>query len=313
MQNSCPSCGKGSEFIAYGVVAPWILILWGRELKEPIRTTLEYCNSCKLKFFSYRYNSKEASDLYQDYRNEIWFHIRHSFEPWYGRGTNNAYIGPDAHDKIAVRRKFTEDLLLNSGIDIHNLGDYLDFGGDSGQFFPEGVKGRKILFDLQSPQLDGIETISSLSELQSKVKTVSNCYVLEHVSDINLNLREMGGCLEDEGYILIELPFDDFRTHSFHKTDSYLWYLDFIFAHKFLFIVMDFFSGLYRQFFNKIPLFGVIKQSEHINYFTPQALIKCVENNGFKVVYNTTPERKNYVGLIKQGRFGLVAQMNRTA
>lgn len=310
MPANCPSCGNGSEFIGYGVIAPWILVLWGKELNAPIRTTLENCNSCNLKFFSYRYNSKEAIGLYRDYRNEIWYHIRHSFEPWYGRGTNNAYIGEDSHDKIAVRRKFTEDLLLHSGIDIHNLGDYLDFGGDSGQFFPKGVTGRKVLFDLQSPQIDGVETISSLNELKSKVKIVSNCYVLEHVSNINLNLREMGECLEKDGYLLIELPFDSFRTHSFHKTDLYRRYLDRIFAHKFLFITMDFFSGLYRQFFNKIPLFGIIKQSEHINYFTPQALIMSVEKSGFTVVYNTIPERKNYVGLIKQGRFGLVARMN---
>jgi len=225
-------------------------------------------------------------------------------------GTNDAYIGPEANKKIAYRKVFTESILSGAGLDLDNLGDYLDFGGDSGQFFPKGVSGRRILFDLRSAQIQNVETISNLSELVDKVDIVSNCYVLEHVSDINENLKEMRNCLRERGHLLIELPFDGFRVSRFHRSSIYRKYLSLIYRVKPLFISIDFFTGLYRQFFNRIPFFGIVKQSEHINYFTPIGLINLVENQGFFVKFATDPERRNFVGLIKQGRFGIICSLN---
>jgi hypothetical protein len=67
-------------------------------------------------------------------------------------------------------------------------------------------------------------------------------------------------------------------------------------------------TGVYRQFFNKIPFFGVVKQSEHINYFDDLAIVKLIQDHNFEILYSSKPQRKSFVGIIKQGRFGIVAQ-----
>ena len=56
----------------------------------------------------------------------------------------------DNHKNIAERMEFTSDLINAAGIEISQINSFLDFGGDSGQFFPFDFKGEKFLFDIQS-------------------------------------------------------------------------------------------------------------------------------------------------------------------
>ena len=191
MKAPCPICKSNSDFIAYGVVAPWISILLNGTERRLISTSLHKCASCSINFFSYRYTKKELESIYKDYRTDDWYKLRHSWEPWYREGTNNAYSGGKSEKNLDERKKWTESLLKSSGLNTENLGDYLDFGGDAGQFFPDGVQGRRILFDLQQQQVDGIETISDPKELTSLVSVVSSCYVLEHTPDILEGIQEM--------------------------------------------------------------------------------------------------------------------------
>jgi SAM-dependent methyltransferase len=303
----CPICIARSEFISHAVVAPWISALLTPAKPKMIESQLYKCHSCQISFFSYRYSRSELELLYQNYRASAWFALRHSWEPWYRKSTNNAYSDNNSEKNLIERENYTEELLSMSGLDIENLGDYLDFGGDAGQFFPNGVRGRRILFDLQQRQISGVEVITNPSEIQGLVSIVSSCYVLEHTPEVNDSIREMKSCLKDNGHLLIELPYDIFNVSRFCKTDLYKRYLSFIYKFKTLFILSDFVSGIFRQFFNSIPPFGVVKQSEHINYFKLKSLTKLLEDHGFEIKSEKAPIRKSFVGLIKQGKFGVVA------
>ena len=138
----CPICTGPTKFLCFGVVAPWILVLWGRDPKKPFKTHLRYCVCCMLTFFSYRYSKQEVELIYQNYREAIWFKNRNKFEPWYRKSTNNAFA--DNHKNIAERMEFTSGLITAAGIEISQINSFLDFGGDSGQFFPLNFKGEKI-------------------------------------------------------------------------------------------------------------------------------------------------------------------------
>ncbi len=306
MLTKCPICTVQSEFISHAVVAPWISALLTPAQPKMIETQLHKCNSCRINFFGYRYSSLELELIYRNYRSPSWFELRHSWEPWYRKSTNNAYSDHNSEKNLNERKSYTQDLLSMSGLDIKNLGDYLDFGGDAGQFFPDGVRGRRILFDLQQRQISGVEVITNPKEIQGLVSIVSSCYVLEHAPEINDSVSEMYSCLEDNGHLLIELPYDIFKVSRFHKTNLYKKYLVFVNKFKTLFILCDFVSGLYRQFFNRIPALGVVKQSEHINYFKPESIVTLLENHGFEIKAVKAPIRKSFVGLIKQGKFGFV-------
>jgi len=307
MSANCPICTVRSEFISHATVAPWISVLLNPTQPRMIETNLNKCHFCRINFFSYRYSKLELEQIYRNYRSSSWFELRHSWEPWYRKSTNNAYSDYKSEKNLIQRKNYTEGLLSMAGLDVKNLGDYLDFGGDAGQFFPDGVKGRRILFDLQQRQISGVEVITNPKEIQRLVSIVSSCYVLEHTPDIDYSISEMSSCLEDNGHLLIELPYDIFKVSRFHKTSLYKRYLGFVYKYKILFIFCDFISGIFRQFFNRIPAFGVVKQSEHINYFVPESLITLLQDHGFQIKSTKSPKRKSFVGLIKQGRFGVVA------
>ena len=131
------------------------------------------------------------------------------------------------------------------------------------------------------------------------------------MSDIHIGILELKKCLKTNGYLLVELPYDKFRVSRFHKTSLYESYLSIVYRSLILFKFLDFLTGVWRQFFNKIPFFGIVKQSEHINYFDDLALVKLIQNHKLEVLYVSKPQRKSFVGIIKQGRFGVVARKTR--
>lgn len=305
----CPICTGPTKFLSFGVVAPWILVLWGSDPKKPFKTHLRHCVRCMLTFFSHRYSKQEVELIYQSYRESNWFKNRNSFEPWYRKSTNNAFM--DHHKNIAERMEFTSNLITAAGIEISQINSFLDFGGDSGQFFPLDFKGEKFLFDIQTHAkntTDGINRINSLDGLESSIDMVSNCYVLEHMSDINIGILELKKCLKTNGYLLMELPYDKFKVSRFHKTSLYESYLSIVYRSLILFKFLDFLTGIWRQFFNKIPFFGIVKQSEHINYFDNLAAVQLIQNHKLEIIHVSKPQRKSFVGIIKQGRFGVVAR-----
>ena len=92
-----------------------------------------------------------------------------------------------------------------------------------------------------------------------------------------------------------------------HNSLRYRRYLQLLSRHRGLFIPMDFVTGVWRQYRHAIPRLGIVKQSEHINYFSPDALRDLLVRTGFSVVAERTDPRAQ-VGGLRIGRYGAAAR-----
>jgi hypothetical protein len=79
---------------------------------------------------------------------------------------------------------------------------------------------------------------------------------------------------------------------------------------KVLFIFLDFTSGLIRNFLGFIPWFGIIKQSEHVNYLTPKSLENLIVNLDIKINWISGVDTGTSQGRMRLGRLSLVARKN---
>jgi SAM-dependent methyltransferase len=300
---NCPACNRPTTLLAHGVVAPWIVELCS--IRDG-STTLQQCLECGLSFFSYRYSEQELTDLYSNYRSVDFYRLRHSWEPWYNESVNEAFSEQRANDRqIEDRRNYTRSRLEEAGVPLSELTGCLDFGGDHGQFIPSGVGGNLYVVEKGSDSKNaarGVTFLDSIDLVPEDVDLVLNCYVLEHLSVIHDVVDQMKMRLRDGGYVHFEVPLDKFAVSSLHRTNAYRLYLRFLSRHKRLFVAVDFYTGVYRHFFRRIPWLGIVKQSEHINYFEPLSLQKFMEGHGVQILSMSDPDLKYKVGAVRQGR-----------
>jgi SAM-dependent methyltransferase len=300
----CPICGTEAQAIAHGLVAPFISTLSSLPLGE--QTTLRVCHSCDLVFFDSRYGDEELASLYGDYRGSQYLALRHRWEPWYSRNVNDA-CAPDA-DLVSERHAFMMRILDDANMN-HQLACVVDFGGDEGQFFPRIPIERRVVCDLSKRELPaGIEHIATMSELGDvKPDLVIVAHVLEHLPDPAGPLREIRRAIGDEGIIYVEVPLDRFRVSPFHASVRYQRYLQRLVRHRLPFVGSDFVSGLSRHLRSSVPMFGVIKQSEHINYFSERSLKAVLAASGFiEVSQSSNPNLR--VGGLRIGCYGVAAR-----
>ena len=301
---ACPICGEAASAVAHGVIAPFISTLSG--LPIGAETTLRSCTTCDLAFFDSRYGDQELASLYGHYRDDEYKRIRHHWEPWYSRNVNDAFS--TGNDVVEERLSF-----MMRSLDAAHMKPKLecavDFGGDEGQFFPQVPTGRRIVCDVSNRELpSGVEHVSSLHELGDvKPDLVIVAHVLEHMPDPLGPLREIRQAISNDGIIYVEIPLDRFRVHRFHSNARYRSYLQTLVRHRFPFVGSDFVSGLSRQFRSSIPRFGVIKQSEHINYFSGRSLEAVLDKAGFTIVAQHVDENAKAGGL-RMGCHGVAAK-----
>jgi SAM-dependent methyltransferase len=305
----CPICGKDAPALAHGVIAPFISTL--SSLPLGYQTELRRCQTCDLTFFDARYGVQELSSLYGNYRGDQYRTTRQRWEPWYSRNVNDA-CSIDA-DLVSERRLFMMEV-LNAAQMSSELGCVVDFGGDEGQFFPDLPTRRRIVCDVSNRDLPaGIEHVSTLGELDNdKPELVIVAHVLEHLPDPLQPLREIRRAIADDGILYVEVPLDLFRMSGFHATIRYQRYLQRLIRHRFPFVTLDFLSGLSRQFRSSIPRLGVIKQSEHINYFSARSLRAALTASGFAVVAERS-DRQAKVGGLRIGCYGVAARPSNEA
>jgi hypothetical protein len=184
----------------------------------------------------------------------------------------------------------------------------IDFGGDYGQFFPENSIGPKVLIDISEKPVTGVSVYKSLGEYPEHVDLIMNCNVIEHMTEIKTIVNEMTSKLTPKGFVYIELPLDRFRVKKFHATRFYLKYLEFLAGRRRLFTLMDFMSGVFRQFLGYIPIFGIVKQSEHINFFSANSTAKLIGLSQSTVVSMSQPDFGYKVGHIRQGRLNIICR-----
>lgn len=303
----CPLCSQSAKTISYGVVAPWIGNLINDE--KVTQTKLMYCQACNFKFFSYRYSSAEMLKIYSGYRGESYFRQRHKYEPWYTRHINDFF---KVEKNILQRKERIYRNLEDNNVSIDSLKTILDYGGDEGQFFPDHLdKTSKFLLDVSSVGTnDEFTRITSVKDLPKKIDLVMCCMVLEHVENpLNL-LSELKSSLNVKGAtIYVEVPNDTFTVSRFHSTAFYKSYVNFLYKHYFLFVILDFLSGFYRNYTKRIPFFGIVKQSEHINYFSKMSLGQAFLQIGINVEVKEV--KTSSVGGLNLGSICAIARVNK--
>lgn len=296
----CIICDREVSLSSYGVVAPFI-----SELTESPAdlVTLQHCAVCQFSFFSHRYSDTELAAIYGRYRGSDYLRVRKRWEPWYGSSVNNAY--ETGSKEVDSRRAFMERLIAQATDRQFRVA--VDFGGDEGQFFPDSAVDRKIVIDLSDkPLLDGVELYEDLPSIGASPDLVMICHVLEHLNDPVSLLRQVHQVIDAQGVLYVEVPMDMPRLHPWHAREAYQRYLVRMGKTRWPLVASDFVSGASRQAGLRIPRLGVVKQSEHINYFTEHSLNALLTKAGFNVLAFVA-EPKASVGGLRLGKLGMVA------
>jgi SAM-dependent methyltransferase len=216
---------------------------------------------------------------------------------------NDAY--KTGSKEVDSRRAFMEDLIAQASGDQFRVA--VDFGGDEGQFFPNSAVGRKIVIDVSAkPLLKGVELHEDFESIGVSPDLVMICHVLEHLNDPVALLRKVRQVIDPEGVLYLEVPMDMPRLHKWHARDLYRRYLVRVGKTRWPLVVSDFVSGVSRQIGLRIPRLGVVKQSEHINYFTDRSLQAILTRAGFSVVAFVAEPKAQVAGL-RLGKLGMVA------
>jgi SAM-dependent methyltransferase len=301
---SCVACGGTTEVAGHGVIAPFIASLIHIPVGQP--SELRRCLECDLGYFDYRYDESEMSLLYGGYRGPEYSSVRHHWEPWYSAKVNDANAA--GNEAVRDRLEFMTGILRRAGVP-DELDYAVDFGGDEGQFFPDIPIKHKLVCDVSDRAVaPDVERIAELSVLADKtVDLVIVAHVLEHLSDPRAPLAEIREIIGDEGILYVEVPLDRARLRAFHASDRYRSYLHWVSARRIPFILMDFLTGIWRQFERRLPPFGVIKQSEHINYFDAASVRSLLRASGFRIIAERhDPGAK--AGGLRIGRYGVAAR-----
>ena len=306
MNEPCPICSKPGRFLAHGVIAPWISVLTNSKVSL---TKYVYCGGCDLKYFSHRFSNDEVKKLYSSYRTGQYLVNRKSWEFWYGAQENDAYNPKTNAFSVETRRKLTDTNFFEAGIS-RTFMTCVDFGGDLGQFFPDFATGKKYLIDVSAPftKNDRFEIVSDIKQIKEPIDLILNCGVMEHLSDLKVSIKSLSDSLVKGGVMYIEVPLDDFKISRFHRTDLYSKYLLVLLKKKRIFIAVDFISGIIRLYTRRIPFFGIVKQSEHINYFNSKSL-HALCSTVSKEVWLSAENRKFKQGKLRMGHLAAIVTM----
>ena len=294
---ACPACGAEAHQGWPSVVAPFLVERALRE-RPPIGHVYQ-CGCCGLRFSNIRLNEDEVTHLYQAYRGEEYFQCRHRHEPWYSRRMNGD-LGGDSKE-IQHRQECLETLLQESSV-LDRIQTVLDYGGDRGQFIPAGLLARKWVFEISGVEpIQGVELITDFVQLANKsFDLVMLCHVLEHVMEPRTFLHEVMTHVTSAGFLYIEIPLERPHINSVSKNMTITWY-QWLDHHPFCLRIIDFLSTASRMLLGWLPPLGLLKTSEHVNFFDESSLQALLAAEGFSCLrIETTQERR------LAGRIGVV-------
>lgn len=304
----CPGCGCNASLSAHGVIAPFVAELIGLPLRQ--RVGYRECENCDLAFFDLRYSDEQAESLYHGYRGSEYARVRRSWEPWYRESVNDAYT--PGSEAVRQRVRFASEVLTLGGL-ARPLDCAVDFGGDQGQFFPDLPIRRRIVVELSEKRLlDGVERVSTLQGLRESPDLVIAAHVLEHLSDPRGLLAEIRRLLAGDGFLYVEVPLDRPRVRAWHRRRAYATWTRKVSGRHWSFVPVDFASGVAKQLRWTTPRLGVVKESEHINFFNSASLRKLLESSGFEVTAERA-EADARTGGLRLGRLGMAAIPTRAA
>jgi len=268
---SCELCNGQVKFKSYAFVAPWIA-----DSRIRMTSRLMTCAECDFDFFSRTFSESELTRMYSDYRSPAYQRMRQRYEPWYTM-RRNLEIGQDG--VVVDERRTRLEMFLHNQLGTDKVGSIksvLDIGGDEGQFIPKlpQLETMVVLEVSQAPVRQGIQRIASLSEAQGKgFDLVMICHTLEHVQNPLQFMRDILADLDDWNYLYVEVPIDGYemRGRWFNSRGQRL-LRDLIIRVPVLGIIVDLYVQIVRRLGIRLMFPAVVKQSEHVNYFSRVAV-----------------------------------------
>jgi SAM-dependent methyltransferase len=263
----CIVCGNGTR--SYPAVIGGFIAELALQT-APEATDLRECRACGLRFFERRYSDEEMHRLYDAYRGEEYFAIRHRHEPWYTRKLNSMTTATTA--VIAQRKAGIAALMARH---CPNAQSVLDYGGDRGQFIPEHVK-EKYVFDYAD--VDPVPNVIKLDGLGARqFDCVLVLNVLEHVSDPVAEMHKISGLLATGGTLIISVPEEYPAILPGYASLARLVRV-FALRSRVAAIGVDLFSKVMKFKFNMFPPLSLASQSEHLSFFTTRSLAELAKS-----------------------------------
>lgn len=271
------------------VIAPWILgESKSKLLKQNGLSEYCQCQNCDLHFFSKRFTDCQLKRMYSHYRDKEYQKNRQRYEPWYTEKFNNA-IGNDP-ETIELRRKNLFLLVHNAANEgkINSPKVVVDWGGDKGQFIPDFPNlTKRLVFEVSnSVPIEGVARTDLIDEVKlARPDLVLLCHVLEHDHGAREVIHQLSQLMIKESVLYIEIPEDRSPIVPRTKRNSAL--LSVLLRHRIAFIVFDAYSLFTIRVLGKKLPFQFLKQSEHVNFFCRESIVKVTQEYGFEVVAET--------------------------
>jgi hypothetical protein len=148
--------------------------------------------------------------------------------------------------------------------------------------------------------------VASLGDLDATPDLVVVAHVLEHLPRPGDLLEDIRNVISAGGHLYVEVPLDKPSLHRWHSRACYQAWLRLVCGRRSTFVPLDFMSGMARQVGWSVPRLGVVKASEHINYFTRDSLERLLVSQRFRMTA-VRAEPGARVGQLRLGRLGMVA------
>jgi SAM-dependent methyltransferase len=241
------------------------------------------CAQCHFRFFDSRLTDHEVDRLYSAYRGPAYFAERQRDEPWYSKAVNDG-IGQDP-DEITTRNSALEEFVRKHA-DMKTIGKVLDYGGDRGQFIPASLGREKYVFELSDAvPVTGVTRLAAESDIREGwFDLVMACAVLEHCSDPFEVLRKLARFTSPGSLLYIGVPYERYSTRFVGTGPLYARYLDALLSVPFALRLIDLYSTVPRVKWNFVPPFGLVKCSEHLNFFSQDSMAAILKRTGFELL-----------------------------
>jgi hypothetical protein len=223
-----------------------------------------HCNTCDFLFYNPHPDAEELEKLYNGYRNPDYQKQRQKHEKWYTREVNESL----GHNRTEIdKRKENMSLFLKGRLDIAEIKNILDYGGDSGQFIMDEFKNsERYVYEISKvPLVPGVKLITDLDERETKkFDFIMCCHVLEHVTGPHEIIDQIIMFAQKKTKFYFELPVDNplGNTNLITRIKITL-------------------SRLYPFFI----------MHEHINHFSIASLKKLLESHGMEVEHITSENK----------------------
>jgi hypothetical protein len=258
------------------IVAPFIAHYACGSEPQPCR--LCECVHCSFRFFDSRLTDAEISALYSGYRGPRYFESRHRHEFWYSADVNEG-IGNDAAEIVSRKQNLAK--LLSGRFD--SIRSVLDYGGDRGQFIPDHLGTERFVYEISDANpVPGVSRIGSVEGKQFDF--VMLAHVLEHCSEPLNIANELKQLANERTIYYFEVPYERPSLRLTPRGRLQRLYSDALLRSGPLLTAVDLYSTVSRVKFDCNLPFGILKCSEHLNFFNEKSLRALLQRCGYEVI-----------------------------